>query len=83
MKAARRPDQPRPFEAGKHVNVSPRLALPKQEAAASLGMSEDSFDRYVRANVPCVRRGRLRLYRPADLDHWLKVNASLALEDAA
>jgi hypothetical protein len=61
----------------------PRLALSKQEAAASLGLSEQSFDRYVRAHVPCVRRGRLRLYSPADLARWVSDSAEIALEDAA
>lgn len=61
----------------------PRLALSKDEAAAALGISEQSFDRYVRAHVPCVRRGRMRLYRPADLDRWLERHVSLAGEEAS
>lgn len=68
------------FEAAKQVNL-PRLALSKQEAAAALGMSDDSFDRYVRAYVPCVRRGRMRLYALRDLDRWLLDNAELAGEE--
>jgi hypothetical protein len=77
------PASPSPsLGAGIYTNV-PRLSLSKQEAAAALGMSEDSFDRYVRAHVPCVRRGRLRLYSLRDLEQWLQANAELALEEAA
>jgi hypothetical protein len=39
------------------------IALPKVDAAAALGMSTDSFERYVMADVRCIRRmlGRARI----------------------
>jgi hypothetical protein len=61
----------------------PRLALSKQEAAVALGMSDDSFDRYVRAHVPCIRRGRMRLYSVRDLERWVAENGELAGEEMA
>jgi hypothetical protein len=51
------------------------IALPKPQAAAALGMSVDSFDRYVGPHVRCVRRGRLRLYPVAELERWARENA--------
>ena len=53
----------------------PRLALSKPEAAASLSMSVDSFERYVVGEIPCVYRGRLRLYAVRDLESWLARSA--------
>jgi hypothetical protein len=61
----------------------PRLALSKQEAAVALGMSDDSFDRYVRAHVPCTRRGRMRLYAVRDLERWLAENGEIAAQEMA
>lgn len=53
----------------------PRLAVNRREAAAALGISEDSFARYVAAEVQCVRRGSLRLYPLAELERWLADHA--------
>jgi hypothetical protein len=50
------------------------IALAKPEAAAALGMSVDSFDRHVIAEVRCVRRGRLRLYPTSELERWADEN---------
>jgi hypothetical protein len=59
------------------------IALPRAAAAEALGMSVDSFDRYVRADVRCIRRGSLRLYPVAELQAWADRNAERLLEDAA
>jgi hypothetical protein len=53
----------------------PAIALPKNAAAAALGMSIDSFERYVLADVRCIRRGSLRLYPTSDLERWADENA--------
>lgn len=53
----------------------PRFALTREEAARSLGMSLDSFERYVQAEVRLVRRGRLRLVPVADLARWVERSA--------
>lgn len=47
--------------------AAPRLAVRKSEAAELLGLSDESFDRYVRPHLPVVRLGTVRLYRVSDL----------------
>jgi len=58
---------------------TPVLALRRESAAAALGASVEYFDRYVRPEIPAVRRGRLELYPLAGLDRWLDDNADGAL----
>jgi excisionase family DNA binding protein len=58
-----------------------RLALTRAEAAASLGVSVDSFERYVQPEIRCIRRGRLRLIPVAELERWLNSNAARVLEE--
>jgi hypothetical protein len=58
-------------------NGGPRLALRKGEAARALGVSDESFDRYVLPHVRVVRRGALRLYPVAELERWLAREAEL------
>lgn len=50
----------------------PRLALDRAEAAASLGMSLDSFERYVQPHVRIIRLGRMRLVALAELEDWAR-----------
>lgn len=56
------------------INV-PRVALSRQEAAASLGMSIDSFERHVQPELRLIRRGKLRLVPVAELERWANDNA--------
>ena len=49
----------------------PRLALNQKEAAESLGMSGDHFERHVKGDLPVVYSGSLRLYPIAGLHRWL------------
>lgn len=49
-----------------------RLLLTRAESARALSMSLSHFQRHVQPEVPCVRSGRLRLYRPLDLERWLE-----------
>jgi len=58
----------------------PRLALSRAEAAASLGVSVDSFERYIQPEIRFVRRGRLRLIPVSELTKWLDANAAKTLE---
>ena len=44
-----------------------RVALTREEAAHALGMSLDSFERHVQAEVRLVQRGKLRLVPVAEL----------------
>jgi hypothetical protein len=49
----------------------PRLALQRSDAAAALGMSAEHFDQHVKAHLPVVYSGRLRLYPVEALQRWL------------
>jgi hypothetical protein len=57
----------------------PRVLLNRNEAAASLGMSLDSFEKYVQPSVKLVRRGRLRLVLIAELERWAQESAERVL----
>ena len=72
-----------PLGIGEHVERSlpPRLALTRGEAAAALGMSLDSFERYVQAEVRLVRRGRMRVVPIPELEAWLDRNAERTIEE--
>src|SRR4051812_42923967 len=61
----------------------PRLALTKREAAEALGMSIDSFERYVQPDLRVVRRGRMRLIPVRELQRWVDENASKTLSATA
>jgi excisionase family DNA binding protein len=50
----------------------PRLAFNQQEAAEALGISVDHFERHVKANLPVVYSGSLRLYPRSALERWLE-----------
>jgi hypothetical protein len=52
-----------------------RLALTRAEAAEAIGMSLDSFERYVQADLRLIRRGRIRLVPIGELERWLAENA--------
>jgi hypothetical protein len=58
-------------ENAARARTVPRLALTKVEAAESLGMSVDSFERYVMPDVRVVRQGRLVLVSTRELEAWL------------
>jgi hypothetical protein len=55
------------------------IAVSKATAAAMLGMSVDSFERYVMADMLCIRRGRLRQYPVRELERWAIENADRLL----
>lgn len=60
-----------------------RLALRKTEAAEWLGLSDESFDRYVRPHIPVVRLGTLKLYPIPALLAWLDEQATAPLDGAS
>jgi hypothetical protein len=62
------------------ASMTPRLALTRAEAAAALGMSLDSFERYVQTDVRMIRRGRMRLVPVRELERWLEMNAARVIE---
>lgn len=53
-----------------------RLLLNGREAAELLGVSLRHFERHVQPQIPCVYSGRLRLYRPRDLERWVDAQAT-------
>jgi len=59
----------------------PRVALTRAEAAESIGMSLDSFERYVQPEVRLVRCGRVRLVPLAELEQWVERNAERPLAE--
>jgi hypothetical protein len=52
-----------------------RLTLTRVEAARTLGISMDSFERHVQPEVRAVVRGRLRLYPLSELQRWIEKNS--------
>ena len=61
----------------------PRLALTREEAAMSLAMSLDSFERHVQPSIRMCRFGRMRLVPITELQRWLEHNAQHTIERKA
>jgi len=61
----------------------PRLALCKEEAAISLGISDESFDRYVKPHLRVMRWGSLRVYSVREIERFMDSEGSSPLEDLA
>lgn len=61
----------------------PRLALTRDEAAAALSMSLDSFERHVQPSIRMCRLGRMRLVPVSELQRWLEETAERTLDTAA
>lgn len=59
-----------------------RRALRLDEAADSLGVSRDFFDKYVRPEIRLVHKGRVTLVPLFEIDRWLEANAALAYDPA-
>lgn len=53
--------------------MSKRL-LTRREAAASLSMSVDHFEKHVQRHLRIVRSGSLRLVPADELDRWVREN---------
>jgi hypothetical protein len=66
---------------GRNGGAVPRLAFRAGEAAAACGVSEDFFAAEIGPHVPCVRRGRLKLYSVRALEQWLEENAERLFDD--
>jgi hypothetical protein len=57
------------------VGPVPRVALTREEAAAALSMSLDSFERYVQPSIRMIYAGRMRLVPIAELERWCEQQA--------
>lgn len=58
----------------------PRLALRPGEAARALGVSDESFAKYVAPYVRWTRVGALKLVALAEVERFLRETSSLTLE---
>jgi hypothetical protein len=67
-------------EGSTSVNVG-RLALRKAEAVEALGVSDETFDRYIRPSLPVVRCGSVRLYPVSALQAWLEDQAMAPIDE--
>lgn len=74
---------PRPDGLGPNAGQTnpSRLALRKAEAAAALGVSDETFDRYVRPTLPVVRLGTTRVYPVEALERWLLEQAAAPADE--
>lgn len=52
-----------------------RFAYTRQEAAESLGISVDTFERRVQPDLKVAICGQLVLIPPSELERWMKENA--------
>jgi hypothetical protein len=57
------------------------LALPVQQAAASLGLSENHFRRDVLPHVRSIKVGKVRIVPVVELERWLYLNGRFADEE--
>jgi excisionase family DNA binding protein len=57
-----------------------RKVYTRQEAADSLRMSLDHFERHIQPDLRVVRSGRLVLIPTTELDRWLDRNAARTLD---
>lgn len=58
-----------------------RRLVTRAEAAESLAVSLDTFERYVQPQLRVVRRGRLVLVPVLELDRWIDANAERTLPE--
>jgi excisionase family DNA binding protein len=59
--------------------AGPQLALSVEEAAASLSLSRDSFERHVMPELRLVRVGRRLLVPRRELERWIDQSSAIAL----
>jgi hypothetical protein len=64
---------------GRQRHAPGRLAITRAEAARSLGVSINSFERHVQPELKIVRRGKLRLIPVREIERWLEENAEWTL----
>jgi hypothetical protein len=58
----------------------PRIALTREEAAASLGMSLDSFERHVQPSICMCRLNSMRRVSVRELERWVEHNSEPTLD---
>jgi hypothetical protein len=58
------------------IPVPPRVALTRAEAAASLGMSLNTFERHVQPTIRLLRIGAMVLVLVREVERWAEENAT-------
>lgn len=58
----------------------PRIAVGAEDAAATLGVSRAFFLERIAPELRCIRVGRRKLWRVAELERWAETNEARALE---
>ncbi len=56
----------------------PRVALTREQAAAALGMSLDTFERHVQHQLAWAYVGRRRYVSVAELERWVQASSTRA-----
>lgn len=69
--------------SGTPTGPVPRVALTREEAAAAIGLSLDSFERHVQPNIRMVYAGRKRLVPIGELERWCEQQAKRQAPRAA
>jgi hypothetical protein len=64
-----------PRQTQRPVETVRRLAWTKKEAAASIGMSVDTFERRVQPFLKLIPVGQLLLVPVDELERWVRENA--------
>ena len=72
-------DRPRRTIIDANPNLS-LVAVPLEEAAASLGLSLKTFNKQIRPHVPLIRLGRKVVVRVDDLERWARDNAQRTVD---
>ena len=57
----------------------PRIPLSREEAAAALGVSLDTFERHIQPSLRLIRVGRLRLIPITELGRWCDEHAETTI----
>ena len=64
------------------IQAVPRYTLTRREAAASLGISLNHFERKVQPELKVVLSGQLVLIPVAELERWVHRHARLIVESS-
>jgi excisionase family DNA binding protein len=64
----------------RHLEPVPRYTLTRKEAAASLGISLNHFERKVQPELKVVLSGQLILIPVAEIERWVQRHAQLLVE---
>jgi hypothetical protein len=69
-----------PRTPARPIQAVPRYTLTRREAAASLGISINHFERRVQPELKVVISGQLILIPVAELERWVQRNAHQLIE---